>query len=155
MDIFDQIQRFKNENQLSEDEEDDFEINDQEDERLPIVQQSQPAFGQEEPDLYQSEQLAEKLNAIANKQQTKELADAASYSQFNKADDHNAAELPFDCRYTSNKETYPPNSTDHNSGKKISFTYSAERVVGHGSFGIVFVATVAETGELVAIKKVL
>ena len=34
-------------------------------------------------------------------------------------------------------------------------SYSAERVIGHGSFGVVFLAKVQETGEVVAIKKVL
>ena len=38
-------------------------------------------------------------------------------------------------------------------GQTVS--YSAERIVGNGSFGVVFQATVAETGQLVAIKKVL
>jgi len=37
---------------------------------------------------------------------------------------------------------------------QTSFTYNAERVVGNGSFGVVFQATVNETGEKVAIKKV-
>ena len=36
-----------------------------------------------------------------------------------------------------------------------TITYSAERVIGHGSFGVVFLAKVVETGEVVAIKKVL
>ena len=40
-------------------------------------------------------------------------------------------------------------------GKMISYTYNADRVVGNGSFGVVFAATVAETGNIVAIKKVL
>tara|TARA_B110000285_G_C15023559_1_gene562914 strand:- start:967 stop:1143 length:177 start_codon:yes stop_codon:yes gene_type:complete len=35
-----------------------------------------------------------------------------------------------------------------------TFTYNAERVVGNGSFGVVFQATVNENGEKVAIKKV-
>mmetsp|Transcript_21194 Transcript_21194/g.47826 ORF Transcript_21194/g.47826 Transcript_21194/m.47826 type:complete len:149 (-) Transcript_21194:846-1292(-) len=35
-----------------------------------------------------------------------------------------------------------------------SFTYNAERVIGNGSFGIVYAAQVVETGETVAIKKV-
>lgn len=39
------------------------------------------------------------------------------------------------------------------SGKTIS--YSADRIIGNGSFGVVFQATVVETGEIVAIKKVL
>jgi len=38
--------------------------------------------------------------------------------------------------------------------KQTSFTYNADRVVGNGSFGVVFQATVAETGEVVAVKKV-
>jgi glycogen synthase kinase 3 beta len=37
---------------------------------------------------------------------------------------------------------------------KSSFTYNAERVLGSGSFGIVYQAQVVETGESVAIKKV-
>lgn len=37
---------------------------------------------------------------------------------------------------------------------KRSFTYNAERVLGSGSFGIVYQAQVVETGESVAIKKV-
>ena len=35
-----------------------------------------------------------------------------------------------------------------------SFTYNAEKIIGNGSFGVVFKATIAETGETVAIKKV-
>lgn len=38
--------------------------------------------------------------------------------------------------------------------KATNFTYNADRVVGNGSFGVVFQATIAETGETVAIKKV-
>lgn len=38
--------------------------------------------------------------------------------------------------------------------KPTSFTYNAERVIGNGSFGVVYQARVAETGEMVAIKKV-
>ncbi|KAF1792041.1 Protein kinase, ATP binding site [Phytophthora cactorum] len=38
-------------------------------------------------------------------------------------------------------------------GKTIH--YSAERIIGNGSFGVVFQATVEESGEIVAIKKVL
>lgn len=40
------------------------------------------------------------------------------------------------------------------SGKK-SISYAAERVIGNGSFGVVYQATVLETGDTVAIKKVL
>lgn len=35
-----------------------------------------------------------------------------------------------------------------------SYTYNAEKIIGNGSFGVVFKATIAETGETVAIKKV-
>ena len=35
-----------------------------------------------------------------------------------------------------------------------SLTYNAEKIIGNGSFGVVFKAVVAETGETVAIKKV-
>ena len=35
-----------------------------------------------------------------------------------------------------------------------TFTFNADRVIGNGSFGVVYQATVAETGECVAIKKV-
>ena len=38
-------------------------------------------------------------------------------------------------------------------GQTIS--YSAEKVIGNGSFGVVFKATVVQSGEVVAIKKVL
>lgn len=38
---------------------------------------------------------------------------------------------------------------------KESISYSAARVIGNGSFGVVFQATVVETDETVAIKKVL
>lgn len=36
-----------------------------------------------------------------------------------------------------------------------NISYSAERIIGNGSFGVVFEAKVVETGEIVAIKKVL
>jgi len=46
-------------------------------------------------------------------------------------------------------------SEGHTAGgdsKRASFTYNAERVLGSGSFGIVYQAQVVETGESVAIK---
>ncbi|GBG76333.1 hypothetical protein CBR_g22080 [Chara braunii] len=42
-----------------------------------------------------------------------------------------------------------------NGQPKQSISYSAERIVGNGSFGVVFQATCVESGETVAIKKVL
>lgn len=40
-------------------------------------------------------------------------------------------------------------------GNDQNISYSAERIIGNGSFGVVFEAKVVETGEVVAIKKVL
>lgn len=39
-------------------------------------------------------------------------------------------------------------------GTNNKWTYDAEKVVGNGTFGVVFKARVEETGEIVAIKKV-
>ncbi len=36
----------------------------------------------------------------------------------------------------------------------LQLTYNAEKIIGNGSFGVVFKARIAETGEPVAIKKV-
>eukprot|EP00438_Fugacium_kawagutii_P001955 Skav224102 [mRNA] locus=scaffold4565:162510:169606:- [translate_table: standard] len=51
-----------------------------------------------------------------------------------------------------NMKMEPTKSTDEASKK--SYTYNAERVLGSGSFGVVYQAVVVETGESVAIKKV-
>ena len=45
--------------------------------------------------------------------------------------------------------------TTSRSGAKTTLKYAIERVVGNGSFGVVFQATCLETSETVAIKKVL
>ena len=42
-----------------------------------------------------------------------------------------------------------------NGEPKQTISYMAERIVGTGSFGIVFQAKFLETGEIVTIKKVL
>eukprot|EP00970_Alexandrium_tamarense_P003033 scaffold436_cov188-Alexandrium_tamarense.AAC.16 len=51
----------------------------------------------------------------------------------------------------------PPTITNDNSptSAEQTISYSAERIIGNGSFGVVFQASVVETGEIVAIKKVL
>lgn len=41
------------------------------------------------------------------------------------------------------------------SSNEQNISYAAERIIGNGSFGVVFEAKVVETGEIVAIKKVL
>ncbi|KAA6418856.1 MAG: glycogen synthase kinase 3 [Trebouxia sp. A1-2] len=46
-------------------------------------------------------------------------------------------------------------TTASGGSNRQSINYSTERVVGNGSFGVVFQATCLETGETVAIKKVL
>ncbi|KAH9257041.1 hypothetical protein BASA81_004862 [Batrachochytrium salamandrivorans] len=46
-------------------------------------------------------------------------------------------------------------TSSSNSPGKSTMSFSAEQMVGSGSFGVVFKARVAETGETVAIKKVL
>ncbi len=51
--------------------------------------------------------------------------------------------------------TAPDNDPRRKDKAKHSISYAAERVIGNGSFGIVYQATAIETGETVAIKKVL
>ena len=46
-------------------------------------------------------------------------------------------------------------ATSPTSNSPETISYSAERIIGNGSFGVVFQASVVETGEIVAIKKVL
>jgi len=48
-----------------------------------------------------------------------------------------------------------PSSPTSPSQSSETISYSAERIIGNGSFGVVFQASVVETGEIVAIKKVL
>lgn len=45
-------------------------------------------------------------------------------------------------------------SIDEKKGRTGNSTYNADKVIGNGSFGVVYQATIAETGETVAIKKV-
>jgi len=49
--------------------------------------------------------------------------------------------------------THPPELASTATEQNIS--YSAQRIIGNGSFGVVFEAKVVETGKVVAIKKVL
>jgi len=54
------------------------------------------------------------------------------------------------------EEGVPFEDKDGKSGEQgQTISYSAEKVIGNGSFGVVFRATVVQTGEVVAIKKVL
>lgn len=59
---------------------------------------------------------------------------------------------------TTNTTTTTSTAATMNGGNGTSeqtISYSAERIIGNGSFGVVFQAAVVETGEVVAIKKVL
>jgi len=57
---------------------------------------------------------------------------------------------PQDTGRTSRSNPAPPDT-----GGEQQISYSAERIIGNGSFGVVFQAAVVGTGEIVAIKKVL
>jgi glycogen synthase kinase 3 beta len=48
-----------------------------------------------------------------------------------------------------------PTSPTQAMEQQENISYSAERIIGNGSFGVVFEAKVVETNEVVAIKKVL
>lgn len=56
---------------------------------------------------------------------------------------------------TSASPTKDKVSTPSSPNTEQTISYSAERIIGNGSFGVVFQAAVVETGETVAIKKVL
>lgn len=67
-----------------------------------------------------------------------------------------AASLPASATTMGGAE--PKGGTGDGNGSTITeqnISYSAERIIGNGSFGVVFEAKVVETGEVVAIKKVL
>lgn len=49
----------------------------------------------------------------------------------------------------------PPVIQAKKSNRTPKFTYTPEKIVGMGTFGIVYEATCQETGEVVAIKKVM
>ena len=55
----------------------------------------------------------------------------------------------------SAQQQQPPPSTTTPTATNETISYSAERIIGNGSFGVVFQASVVESGEIVAIKKVL
>jgi len=55
----------------------------------------------------------------------------------------------------SKKSASASSSNAASPDEEQTISYSAERIIGNGSFGVVFQATVVETGEVVAIKKVL
>ncbi|CAD5190580.1 unnamed protein product [Musa acuminata subsp. malaccensis] len=70
-------------------------------------------------------------------------------------DDKEAEETVVDGNGTETGHIIVTTIGGRNGQPKQTISYMAERVVGHGSFGIVFQAKCLETGETVAIKKVL
>lgn len=56
---------------------------------------------------------------------------------------------------TGNGKAYEITQEDRNDMRTDTVNYDAQRMIGHGSFGAVFLAKVVETDEVVAIKKVL
>jgi serine/threonine protein kinase len=56
---------------------------------------------------------------------------------------------------SSSQAQAPHSPTNPNANTDQTISYSAERIIGNGSFGVVYQAAVVETGEIVAIKKVL
>jgi glycogen synthase kinase 3 beta len=77
---------------------------------------------------------------------------AAKPSDRSANDDIRAVQASLNSQKTPDGGKTPEGHGD--AAKKASFTYNAERVLGSGSFGIVYQAQVVETGESVAIKKV-
>jgi Protein kinase domain len=54
-----------------------------------------------------------------------------------------------------NNSSHPTTPSETATSTNHNISYSAERIIGNGSFGVVFEAKVVETGDIVAIKKVL
>ena len=62
-------------------------------------------------------------------------------------------------KFNNKKPSDPKNnnivsSKKDNNNDQQNYTYTASQIIGSGSFGVVYQATIAETGEVVAIKKV-
>jgi serine/threonine protein kinase len=68
-----------------------------------------------------------------------------------KQDDHMISKLA-DNKQQSNIDGNPP--LEKKDSNFANYTYTATQVIGSGSFGVVYQATVSETTEIVAIKKV-
>merc|ERR1719487_2010436 len=59
-------------------------------------------------------------------------------------------------KYAPNKKRrLDPREEEKQNGKEIeNRTYTAQRILGKGSFGVVYQAQIIETGEIVAIKSI-
>lgn len=67
---------------------------------------------------------------------------------------HNVSSASAYKRLGESSDSINKSGADNSRTKPGNFTYNADKVVGNGTFGVVYQATVAETGETVAIKKV-
>lgn len=65
------------------------------------------------------------------------------------------SDVPENSAISLNKLSLEEKVTTTSDSDKQAISYAAERVIGNGSFGVVYQATVLETGDTVAIKKVL
>ncbi|KAG7337997.1 sserine/threonine protein kinase with PASTA sensor domain [Nitzschia inconspicua] len=75
----------------------------------------------------------------------KSMSGTAGHRPSDAADSASAAVAP----------SSPVTTTADSNSAQENISYSAERIIGNGSFGVVFEAKVVETNEVVAIKKVL
>ena len=108
-----------------------------------------------------------RIAAAAQQATALEMSESAAMQQATTASNTNhdaasataaAASLPG--ASTATMDGADPKSSTGGDGGGAAMTeqnisYSAERIIGNGSFGVVFEAKVVETGEVVAIKKVL
>ena len=78
-----------------------------------------------------------------------------SFNKTTNLSDDKAPPNSLDEYSSSSKSSTTPSQTKDKKEKSTPISYSADRVIAAGSFGIVFQATVVGTGEIVAIKKVL
>jgi serine/threonine protein kinase len=67
---------------------------------------------------------------------------------------HNVSSASAYKRLGESSDSINKSGVDNSRSKTNNFTYNADKVIGNGTFGVVYQATVAETGETVAIKKV-
>lgn len=81
------------------------------------------------------------------------MADTNKSNQQQQQPSNSNTSLPQNQNPISTSSNNPGDTTNNSAAETIS--YSAERIIGNGSFGVVFQASVYETGEVVAIKKVL
>ncbi|CAG9323803.1 unnamed protein product [Blepharisma stoltei] len=73
----------------------------------------------------------------------------------NKSSVHNISVISAQQRRTEElSSSIGRSSIEERKDRMANFTYNPDRVIGNGSFGMVYQATIAETGETVAIKKV-